>query len=243
MGNDALRRLLSEHRVTTTDLARSVGVDRKTVERWLTEDGRLPHPTHRWAVCDALGVDEAMLWPEAVKSAFKTGPDREIVAVYPSGAGRPLRRELISGARRELVFVTYTAYRLWLEIPGLSDMLREKVAGGCRVRFIIGDPAAEIAGLTDEVEKTPLTIATRIEHAHRELEPLADIIETRQTALCWGKGGEWADDQAILGWPVLGQMGAVGSSLHLRRVQNGGLFDKWVQHCEALWTVAKPVWS
>jgi transcriptional regulator with XRE-family HTH domain len=228
--------------MTVEELAEKVGADPKTVYRWTADEARVPHPRFRLAAADALKVDESMIWPEIVRASVKTGPDREIVSAYPTGAGRPLRKDLVIGARHELVFVTYTAYRLWQEIPDVSAILRQKVADGCRVRFIIGDPAAEIARLTDQVEKTPLTIALRIETAHRELRPLADVVETRQTALCWGKGGERADDQAIVGWPVLGQLGAVGSSLHLRRRMDGGWFDKWCQHCEALWEAATPVW-
>jgi transcriptional regulator with XRE-family HTH domain len=44
-------------------LASAVGVDVKTVNRWLA--GRLPHQRTRLAVADTLGETEAALWLKA----------------------------------------------------------------------------------------------------------------------------------------------------------------------------------
>ena len=82
MPNSPLRQAMADAKMTVRGLASAVGVDDKTVARWLSYE-RIPHPRHRWAAAEALGGDEAVLWPEAVRSAVKTGPDREIVAVTP----------------------------------------------------------------------------------------------------------------------------------------------------------------
>ena len=50
--NDALRHALAEARLREIDVATALGVDPKTVQRWLA--GRVPHPRHRWAVADLL---------------------------------------------------------------------------------------------------------------------------------------------------------------------------------------------
>lgn len=83
MPNVALRQAMANARMTEQVLARRVGVDEKTIGRWVAQDARIPHPRHRWAACEALGADEAVLWPDAIRAAVKTGPDREIAAVYP----------------------------------------------------------------------------------------------------------------------------------------------------------------
>ena len=92
----------------------------------------MPHPRHRWAVCDALGVDESMIWPEAVRRAIKTGPDREIAAAFPyrSSVPKSLWRSAIKNATGELTFAGYTNYFLWLEQPDLRGTLRRKAESG-----------------------------------------------------------------------------------------------------------------
>ncbi|MER7334477.1 MULTISPECIES: helix-turn-helix transcriptional regulator [unclassified Micromonospora] len=49
--------------VTSESLAEKVGVDPKTVGRWLTED-RIPHPRHRLAAAEALHRDVSDIWPD-----------------------------------------------------------------------------------------------------------------------------------------------------------------------------------
>ncbi|MEK8108989.1 Scr1 family TA system antitoxin-like transcriptional regulator [Micromonospora sp. M12] len=61
--NDALRVALSDTGHTTESLAETVGVDPKTVGRWLTE-GRIPHPRHRLAAAEALHKDVSDIWPD-----------------------------------------------------------------------------------------------------------------------------------------------------------------------------------
>ena len=63
MANERLRSCITGARLTISDVAAQVGVDPKTVERWIVP-GRLPHRSHRWATASLLGTDEAYLWPE-----------------------------------------------------------------------------------------------------------------------------------------------------------------------------------
>ncbi|MFI7603533.1 Scr1 family TA system antitoxin-like transcriptional regulator [Micromonospora sp. NPDC049366] len=61
--NDALRVALSDTGHTIESLAERVGVDPKTVGRWLAE-GRIPHPRHRLAAAEALDRDVVDIWPD-----------------------------------------------------------------------------------------------------------------------------------------------------------------------------------
>ncbi len=61
--NDALRAALNETGYTTESLAERVGVDPKTVGRWLSE-GRIPHARHRVSAAEALGRDVKDIWPD-----------------------------------------------------------------------------------------------------------------------------------------------------------------------------------
>ena len=56
MANERLRALLLERGETPDKLAETVGVDPKTVERWITR-GRTPYRAHRYAVAAFFVVD------------------------------------------------------------------------------------------------------------------------------------------------------------------------------------------
>ncbi|MEV6811635.1 helix-turn-helix transcriptional regulator [Micromonospora sp. NPDC051296] len=61
--NDALRVALRDTGLTIESLADRVGVDPKTVSRWLLED-RIPHARHRLTAADALRKDVSDIWPD-----------------------------------------------------------------------------------------------------------------------------------------------------------------------------------
>ncbi|MFC9440551.1 hypothetical protein [Nocardia sp. NPDC057030] len=78
--NDRLRRAVFDARLTPQQLARTVEVDPKTVERWITQ-GRIPYPVHQFAVAVAVGVPEKELWPDPfqprIELLAQEGPQRE----------------------------------------------------------------------------------------------------------------------------------------------------------------------
>ncbi|WP_395110010.1 helix-turn-helix domain-containing protein [Actinomadura sp. SCN-SB] len=245
MPNDALRRAMAEAHITEADLAEQCGVDVKTVSRWINSDGRLPHPRHRWAAADALGVDEAMLWPDGVRRNVKTGPDREIVATYPyrSACPRSVWRSLITDATRDMVFAGFTNYFLWLEIPNLRGVLRRKADRGCRVRFLVGDPDSEVTRRREEVEAVPLTVGTRIRITLAELSKLDGVpnLEARFGDDHIAMSVFRFDDQMLVTPHLARLVGHDSPMLHLRRCQDDGLFDRFAFHVAELWDMGRPV--
>jgi len=244
VANEALRRALAERRMTPAELARKVGVDPKTVARWLANEARLPHPRHRFAVCEILEVDEAMIWPLAVRAAVKTGPDREIHRVYPTHGLVPKEvwQHVISGATRELTLFGYAPYWLAREVRDLEGILRRSAAAGVRIRVITGDPDNPIVAADEASTGLPLTLTSRIQQTRRMLEPLRDLIEVRQSVFGYGRSVYRGDDEALVDWWVHGTTGDDFPVLHLRRQQDGGMFDQVLLHAEKLWQDATPVW-
>ena len=55
--NELLRRLLLQAGLREDDVAARLGVDPKTVRRWL--NGRVPYPHNRAAIADLLGAEES----------------------------------------------------------------------------------------------------------------------------------------------------------------------------------------
>lgn len=243
MANDALRRALTDARMTERQLAQAVGVDEKTVSRWVADPARVPHPRHRYATADALEVDEAMLWPEAVRSALKTGADREIVAVYPyrSACPRSLWRDLITGATRDLFFGGYTNYFLWLEQANLGAALRRKAEQGVRVRFLVGDPDSEVTRERERIEDVPLTVSTRIKVTLDELGKLVPPVEGRYSDRHIATSVFLFDDDALVSIHLADLLGHDSPTLHLRRRSPDGLYDRFAAHVAYLWDNARPI--
>ena len=73
--NEPLRRALLRARLREDDVAARLGVDPKTVRRWL--NGRVPYPHNRAAIAELVGADEAELWPDA-GGLLAYQPDAEI---------------------------------------------------------------------------------------------------------------------------------------------------------------------
>jgi hypothetical protein len=247
MPNVALRQAMTEARMNEQTLARHVGVDVKTISRWVAQDDRLPHPRHRWAASEVLGVDEGVLWPDAIRSAVKTGPDREVAAVYPYRSACPaaLWRKLITGATREITCAGYTSYFLWIEQPNLAAALRRKAAQGCKVRFLVGDPDSEVTRQREEREATSLTVSTRIAVTMEQLERLRDVegIEARFSDRHIALSVFAFDDDMIVTPHLANLVGHNSPTFHFHHHQDDGVFDRFLMHVNALWDEGRDVWA
>jgi transcriptional regulator with XRE-family HTH domain len=76
--NKSLRDAIFASGMEVTQFARKVGVEPKSVQRWITT-GRVPHASHRWKACQVLEREESELWPETCvapgKSPVKHPPE------------------------------------------------------------------------------------------------------------------------------------------------------------------------
>ncbi|MFJ6730446.1 DUF5919 domain-containing protein [Streptomyces sp. NPDC091281] len=187
-----------------------------------------------------------MLWPAAAKKLVKAGPDREVAEVFPYRSACPssLWRSLITKAERELTFAGYTNYFLWLEQARFGTALRRKAAAGCRVRFLVGDPESDLTRAREQEEDVALTLSTRIRVTLSELEKLQghDIAARFSTGHAYLSVFRFDDDMIVT--PLLTHsVGHDAPTLHLRRHQDNGMFDRFADHVEELWTRGTPVWG
>jgi transcriptional regulator with XRE-family HTH domain len=245
MPNEALRAAMEIANVTQRDLATACGVDVKTVSRWVAQEGRVPQPQFRYAAAEALGADPEMLWPDGIRRNIKTGADREIVAVYPrrSDCPKAVWRNLISDATRGITLAGYTNYFLWLELPSLRTVLRRKAEQGCRVRFLIGDPDSEVTRRREEVEDVPLTVSTRIRITLDELSKLGavDGVEARFSDEHIAMSTFIFDEEMLVATHLAHLVGHESPMLHVQRIMDGGLFDRFAFHVAELWKAGRPV--
>lgn len=235
--------------LTPGRLARIVDVEPKTVERWLSNPARSPHPRTQDKVSSALGVSVGVLWPRAIRSTVKVGPDREIVSAYPYRNACPTSvwSDLINGASQSITFAGYTNYFVWQEQPRLADRLRRKALDGCRIRFLVGDPDSEVTRQREAVEDVPLTVSTRIRitlDALSKLRSGAPGIEARFSDQHIALSVFSFDDQMLVTPHLSSLLGHDSPMLHLRRLTDDGLYDRFAGHVAALWAGSdRSVWE
>ncbi len=246
--NKALRQAMADAQVTAPQLAAQVRVDVKTVLRWLRDEERFPHPQHRWAVSDALKVDEVILWPKSRRLMVKTGIDREISRSWASRSEIPntLWSDLLHRAKEDITLAGWTCYFFWLETANLTALLQQKASEGCHVRFLIGDRADPATAEREAIERTPLTLTTRINITLAELEKLRDVegLEARYAdRRLMGMSVFRFDDEAVVTPHLATTAGHNSPAIMLRKLEDGGLFDRFAQeHVDQLWTAGQPVW-
>lgn len=242
--NAALRSAMADAQLTPRKLAARIGVAPKTVDRWLADAELVPHARNRVDACRALKVDEQMIWPKAVQERVKSGHDRELVHAYPYRSACPstVWGELIADATEQIFMAGYTNYFVWLEQPAFVDTLRRKIDAGCRVRFLLGDPDAEVTRQREAVEDVALSVSTRVRITLEHLGRLraADGLEARfsspQDAVNHVSLSVFRFDQQALVTPHLARLvGHDSPLLHLRRQGDDGMFDRFAEHAEELW--------
>jgi hypothetical protein len=127
---EPLRRALAGARLRDIDVAKTLGVDPKTVQRWL--GGRLPQPRHRWGLADLLSLHEYDLWPH-LAGVPSIGP--EVYATYPhrGSVPRDVWRQLYHSAEQQIDILVYS---------GL--FLAEDVWDQCLASFQAGQSATTV---------------------------------------------------------------------------------------------------
>ncbi|GGQ38699.1 DUF5919 domain-containing protein [Streptomyces mutabilis] len=184
-----------------------------------------------------------MLWPK-IRSVVAPGPDREIVATYPYRNACPTAvwSRLFDGAKRDITYAGYTNYFIWQEQPRMPERLAAKTEAGCAVRFLVGDPESEVTRRREAIEAVPLTVSTRIQITLDALSRIEDgAVEARLSDQHIALSVFRFDDEMLVTPHLANLLGHDSPLLHLRRRGAGGLFDRFAEHVEALWSDARPV--
>jgi len=78
--NVSLRDAILASGLEVAEIAQKVGIDPKSVQRWITT-GRIPHTRHRRKACEILGREESELWPEVGPRREAAGNETALVGV------------------------------------------------------------------------------------------------------------------------------------------------------------------
>ena len=237
--NDALRRALTNARLHEADVATALGVDPKTVQRWLA--GRVPHPRHRWAVADLLQVNEHELWRDPNDPA--TYLSGEVKASYPhrSVVPRDTWHHLFDHAEHEIDILVYAGLFLAEDVQ-LIRLLADKARAGVTVHLLIADPTSPRVADRGTEEGIGTAVAARIHNALALFRPLQQTgVQLRQHDTVLYNSIFRADDEMLVNLQVHGIAAAYAPVLHLRRQEPDGMFATYAACVERIWTDATPV--
>jgi hypothetical protein len=232
-----------ENGLTALTLASDLGVDVKTVERWV--NGRVPYRRYRYAVSTRLGVEEGYLWPNALtKDQVTAASASEVISVYPhrSEIPRDVWRRFFESADEEIGVLVYAGLFL-AEDAGLHRIIKKKAKAGARVRFLVGDQDDPHIAERGEQEGIGDAIAAKIRNALVLFQPLRDMagVEFRMHRTVLYNSIYRADDQLLVNSHVYGVLAAHAPAWHLRKVAGGEFTSIYLESFERVWDDAVPL--
>lgn len=244
MPNERLRAALLKRGVTPDALADQLGVDPKTVERWITK-ARIPYRKHRYAVASRLGVDEAYLWPDALSAdQVAAASESELLAIYShrSVVPRDTWERLFEDAEREIGVLVYSGLFL-AEDAVLQKTLADRARSGVRVRILLGDPESPQVAERGTDEGMQDAVAAKIRNVlvlYRTLRGI-DGAEFRFHRTVLYNSIYRGDDQLLVNTHVYGIPAAQAPVWHLRKVAGGEIASIYMESFERVWETASPV--
>ena len=242
MVNTRLRATLRANGYTEADLANELGVDAKTVQRWVTQD-RTPHRSTAYRVAKLLDVPQTWLWPGLDEESASEARE-EVVAFYPHRADTPKRLwlELLLGAKEQIDLFANASLFLPEDNPESIDIIRHKAESGIPVRILMGDPDSPAAELRGREERLFEGLIGRIRMALAYYQPLAAVegvtFHLHQTAL-YNSIFRY-DDQMLVNQHIYGTYGYLAPILHLRRIEGADLFGTYMRSLEMVWEQSYP---
>jgi hypothetical protein len=237
--NEPLRRALLRARLREVDVAARLGVDPKTVRRWL--NGRVPYPHNRAAIAELVGTDEADLWPET--GGPLAWPD-ELGTIYPHRWAVPRDAWVrhFGSAEREIAILAYSALFL-AEDAGILRILAEKGRAGVNVRIALGDPDGPHAAERGEEEGIGDAMAAKIRNALTLYRPLCAVenIEIRLHRTVLYNSIYRADDQLLVNQHTYGIPAAQAPVFCLGNTGSGDMAALYLDSFERVWASAAPL--
>jgi transcriptional regulator with XRE-family HTH domain len=240
--NDALRRALFAARLSEEEISAHLGVDVKTVGRWVR--GRTPSARHRGPLARLLRLEEPDLWPEVLTLRGVRTTPTEVVAVYPQRnlVTRETWIDLFESAKHQIDILAYAALFL-AEDKRLLSLLESKADLGVVVNLALGNPNAAEVAHRGTAEKIGDALPAKIRNALVRYRPLLDrpgvTLRLHDTILY--NSMYRADGQVLVNQHVFGLPAAQAPVFHLRRLEGGEMFDLYMESLTEVWNAARVV--
>ena len=240
--NEPLRQALLRARLREDDVASRLGVDPKTVRRWL--NGRVPYRHNRAAIAELVGADEADLWPDVGGPLAARSRPGELGTVYPHrwAVPREVWVRLFGSAEREIAILAYSALFL-AEDTGILRILADKGRMGITVRIALGDPSGRYAAERGEEEGIGDAMSAKIRNALMLYRPLGAVknIEIRLHRTVLYNSIYRADDELLVNQHTYGIPAAHAPVFCLRATQSSEMAAVYLDSFERVWANAVPL--
>ena len=237
--NEPLRRALLRARLREDDVAARLGVDPKTVRRWL--DGRIPYANNRAALADLVGADEADLWPDAGGPLTARTRPEELGTVYPHrwSVPRKVWAQFFASAEHDIGILAYSALFL-AEDTDILCILADKGHVGVTVRIALADPDCPNIAERGEEKSSGNAMPAKIRNSLTLFSSLPDVenIEIRLHQTVLYSSIYRADDQLFVNQHSHGVPAAHSPIFSLRKVEGGDMFSGYLNSFEHIWSAA-----
>lgn len=247
MANERLREAILNAGLTPYELADKLGVNPKTVERWVTL-GRVPYPRHRHAIAALLEEREAYLWPDALTPERATQvAESEVLHIYPRRAAVPndLWRRLLERATKQVDILVYAELFLPELLPNLIKDLKAKTEAGAKVRILLGDPKSDAVAKRGKEEGIGEAMAGKVHNVlafYNHLQGVANVAARFHGTTLYNSIYRF-DDEMLVNTHVYGFPAVHSPVLHLRRLSAGDLFGTYADSFDRVWSSGRPVWE
>lgn len=238
--NENLRRALLDAKLREQDVAARLGVDPKTVRRWV--EGRTPYAANRATLAALLSADESDLWPEAGGPlAARTRPE-ELRTVYPHRwvIPRETWARFFASAEQEIGILAYSALFL-AEDAGILRILADKGRHGVKVRIALGDPESSHVVERGAEEGIGNAMSAKVRNALALYRPFCGImnVEIRLHQAVLYNSIYQADDQLLVNQHSYGVPAAHSPVFHFHG-KRGDMAAAYIDSFLRVWSAASP---
>jgi hypothetical protein len=246
MPNDRLRDAIHKQGLTPIDLAEHLGVDPKTVERWITQD-RLPYRKYRSAVSARLHESETYLWPKALSEERSTEVSRsEVAHIYPRRAAVPpdTWQRLLDSVVRQVGILVYAGLFVPEQNPRWIATLRKKAENGVKVEILLGDPRGDEIAKRGADEGIGTAMSSKVHNVltyYNELQDVENIAVYYHDTTLYNSIYRF-DDEMLVNTHLFGTPAAYAPVLHLRRLAGGEIFENYTSSFNRVLSKSKAVW-
>jgi hypothetical protein len=241
--NERLRAAILASGLGIQAAAEGVGVDRKTVERWIS--GRTPYRRHQYALASLLRVDLPYLWPDSrpIDEVNAMG-QAEVVAVYPHRSVVPsdLWMATFRRAAAHLDVLAFSGF--WLsEDRAFHQLIGDKAKAGVAVRILLGHPDSAEVAQRGEDEGIGAAMAAKVRNAILNYGKLPTVegVQFRLHETTLYNSLYRADDELLVNTHVYGVGAYLAPVLHLRHVPGADMFTTYLESFQRVWESAWPL--
>ena len=164
----------------------------------------------------------------------------EVVAFYAHRSQVPKNvwLDMVMGAHERIEVLSFASLFLPEDAPQVIEVIKHKAVSGVKVRFALGDPASPELALRGREERLGDALIGRVQMALAYYRPLVGVpgieFNLHRTALY--NSIFRFDDEMMINQHIYGTYGYVAPILHLRRTDNGDLFDTYARSFDLAWT-------